>query len=359
MNKLSMRSKNFCKRFNLDVPILLAPMAGSCPPSLSVAVAQAGGAGACGVLLLSPSEIISWVQDFRAQSSGSFQLNNWTADPLPLRNATREADVQNFLSTWALSEQSGPAPQKARDFTAQCEAMLEAKPPIISSIMGLYPEPFVTRMKREGIAWFANVTTVDEARRAEAAGADVIIAQGAEAGGHRGSFDPETAEQELVGLFSLLPAIVDTVSVPVVATGGIGDERGVAAAFILGASAVQIGTGFLRCPEAKTQQVWADALGRIMPEETRVTRVFTGRAGRSIHTEFVKAAMSSVAPKPLDYPLQRSFTSEMTAAARTSGDLSCMQAWAGQSARLSQAVPATDLVKSIWGGALSILPDLR
>src|SRR4029453_16684900 len=144
--------------------------------------------------------------------------------------------------------------------------------------------------KKRGNKWFAPATPVAEARAAEAAGADVIVAQGMEAGGHRGSFEADEAERRMVGLFALLPAVVDAVRVPVVATGGIADPRGVAAALLLGASAVQVGTGFLRCPEAKLHPGWADALARTPPEGTTVSRAFSGRAGRSIATAYVQAA---------------------------------------------------------------------
>src|ERR1043165_7939369 len=152
--------------------------------------------------------------------------------------------------------------------------------------MGLFPPAFVTKLKDRGIDWFANISTVAEARAAEAAGADVIVAQGAEAGGHRYSFDAAKAERELVGLFALLPVVVDAVKLPVVATGGIADARGVAAALMLGASGAQIGTGFLRCPEAKLAPAWADAIGRALPEQTLVTRAFSGRPGRTIATAY-------------------------------------------------------------------------
>ena len=156
--------------------------------------------------------------------------------------------------------------------------------------MGLYPPEFVTKLKRAGITWFANISTVAEARAAEDAGADVVVAQGMEAGGHRGCFEAAEAERQQVGLFALLPAVVDAVKIPVVATGGIADGRGVAAALLLGASAAQIGTGLLRCPEAKLHPAWADALSRAAPEDTMVSRVFSGRAGRSIATDYVRAA---------------------------------------------------------------------
>jgi nitronate monooxygenase len=199
------------------------------------------------------------------------------------------------------------------------------------------------------------VTTVAEARAAAAAGADVLIAQGAEAGGHRGSFDAAEAERRLVGLFSLLPAVVDAVQVPVVATGGIADPRGVAAALLLGASAVQVGTAFLRCPEAKLPSAWADTLGHVAPEDTLVSRAFSGRAGRSIATSYVKAALAEDAPAPAPYPIQRGLTAAMRTEAQRANDVERMQAWAGQSAALGLTAPAADLVAHLWEGAQALL----
>jgi len=156
--------------------------------------------------------------------------------------------------------------------------------------MGLYPSSFVSELKSRRIPWFATATTVVDAKKAEAAGADVIIAQGMEAGGHRGAFDARKAEQELVGLMALVPAIVDAVRIPVVAAGGIADGRGVAAALTLGASAVVIGTGFLHCPEAKVHPAWAAALAKTTPERTILSRAFTGKSGRSVATDYARGA---------------------------------------------------------------------
>ena len=170
------------------------------------------------------------------------------------------------------------------------------------------------QLKQQNILWLATISTVTEARAAEAAGADIIVVQGAEAGGHRGSFVADNAEREQTGLFALLPAVVDAVSLPTVAAGGIADGRGIAAALMLGASAVQIGTGFLRCPEAEIHPAWAAALAKAMPEDTCLTRAFSGRAGRSLVTGYVRAAMAPDAP--IQRPILSSVASQPGCGAR-------------------------------------------
>jgi nitronate monooxygenase len=349
------RAQEFCVRFGLRLPILLAPMAGACPVSLAAAVANAGGLGGGGALLMSPDAIRAWAADVRASSNGAFQLNLWIPDPPPKRDAASEEAVRNFLSGWGPTVQPTAGDYSGPNFDAQCDAMLEVGPPIISSIMGLYPAEFVGRMKSQQIRWFANATTVAEAKAAEAAGADVIVAQGMEAGGHRGAFEADQAERRAIGLFSLLPAIVDAVRIPVVATGGIADSRGIAAALLLGASAVQIGTGLLRCPEAKLPSAFADALVQTMPEDTMLTRAFSGRPGRTIANAYVRAATAADAPTPAPYPVQRGLTAAMRETAAKNNDLDRMQAWAGQSAALARAMPAGDLVRELWQGAEALL----
>nr|WP_015933536.1 nitronate monooxygenase [Methylobacterium nodulans]ACL61974.1 2-nitropropane dioxygenase NPD [Methylobacterium nodulans ORS 2060] len=349
------RAEAFCTRYGLRLPILLAPMAGACPPSLSIAVAEAGGLGACGALLMPPPAILAWAAEMRAGSAGPFQLNLWIPDPAPVRDPDHEARLRTFLGTFgpAVPPEAGDATPP--DFSAQCEALLEAAPPIVSSVMGLYPPAFVERLKARGIAWWANVSTVAEALAAEAAGADAVVAQGAEAGGHRGCFDAGRAEAEMVGTLALVPAVVDAVRIPVVATGGIAEARGAAAALLLGASAVQIGTGFLRCPEAKLAPAWAAALGRARPEDTRVARVFSGRAGRSLATAYVAAATAPEAPPPAPYPVQRGLTQAMRDAATRAGDVERMQAWAGQAAGFARAEPAGEVVADLWEGMRALL----
>src|SRR4051794_13069122 len=196
------RAREFCSRFGMRVPILLAPMAGASAPALSIAVANAGGMGACGVLPMTPAEIVDWTRTVRAATSGPFQLNAWIPDPPPVRDAGRERAVRAFLASWGPEVPAAAGDAVPPDFAAQCEAMLEAAPRAISSVMGVYPAPFVARLKERGIAWFATVSTLDEARRAAAAGADAIVAQGMEAGGHRAAFEASRAAQALVGLFA-------------------------------------------------------------------------------------------------------------------------------------------------------------
>jgi nitronate monooxygenase len=349
------RSEAFCREFGLRVPILLAPMAGACPPSLSIAVANSGGLGACGALLMQPEAIKDWASKVRSESNGAFQLNLWIPDPPPARDPAAEELVRSFLAQWGPAVGEGAGNVSLPNFADQCEAMLAAQPAVISSIMGLYPPEVAERMKARGIKWFANATTVTEARLAEAAGADAIVAQGMEAGGHRGAFEAGKAETAMVGLFSLLPSICDAVRVPVIASGGIADARGVAAALILGAAAVQIGTGLLRCPEAQLPTAWADAIGKANPEDTIITRAFSGRPGRSIATAYARASSAPDAPQPAPYPVQRGLTQGMRDLAIKNNDIAGMQAWAGQSARLASGRPADVVVRELWDGARSLL----
>ncbi|MDT7697735.1 MAG: nitronate monooxygenase [Pseudonocardiales bacterium] len=346
---MQQRVVEFCERFGLRLPILEAPMAGACPPELAIAVAEAGGMGANGVVLDPPERISGWAERFRAASPSPFQLNIWIPDP-PVDDPGRRSAAEEFLTRFGAPGEPGPA---APVFAEQCEAMLDAAPTVISSIMGLFEPDYVKRMHQRGIAWFACATTLPDALAAQEAGADAIVAQGMEAGGHRGTFDPAAGEAVDVGLFALLPHLVDRLRVPVVAAGGIGDGRGVAAALALGASAVQVGTALLRSPEAGIDDGWASSLEGLSPERTVPTRAYSGRLGRAAPTPFVTAWAAPGAPPPAPYPDQRRLVGQWRRGAADGVDR--VNHWAGQSASLAPAAPAGEIVRHMWRAACELL----
>ena len=357
------RIERFQERYRMRLPIVAAPMAGACPPELAVAVAEAGGMGAAGMVLDHPGRIADWVARFRARSGGPFQLNLWIPDePAADAEATRQGTetARGFLGRFGPpGEPPGPGPE----FADQCAAILAAAPPVVSSIMGVYPPEFVRELDRRGIAWFACATTLDEALAAQEAGADAVVAQGLEAGGHRGTFDPDAAESTSVGLFALLPRLADHLRIPIVATGGIADGRGVAAALTLGASAVQVGTALLRCPETGIGKGWSAALDGLAPEDTVTTRAYSGRLGRAAPSPYLTAWAESGAPPPARYPEQRRLLGQWRRGLPPEGPpdgparLDRTNLWAGQSAALAREEPAGAVIARLWRDADALLPS--
>lgn len=325
-------------------------MAGACPPELAIAVAEAGGMGAAGVLQDSPQRIADWMRRFREGSSGAVQLNLWIPDP-PDDDPSRIEAASRFLD--GLGTTAGEAGGTAPDFDEQCAAMLTARPTAVSSIMGLYDPGYVRALHDAGIAWFACATTLDDALAAQEAGADAVVAQGMEAGGHRGSIDPAAAEATEVGLFALLPRLADHLRVPIVAAGGIADGRGVAAALTLGASAVQVGTALLRAPETGVADDWSAVLDGLAPEATVTTRAYSGRLGRAAPSDYVLAWREPGAPAPAPYPQQRRLVARYRAG--EPGRVDRVNRWAGQSAALAVPEPAGEIVARMWREASDLL----
>ncbi|MFL1460767.1 NAD(P)H-dependent flavin oxidoreductase [Roseococcus sp. DSY-14] len=346
------RAARFCAGWGLRVPILQAPMAGASPPALAAAVANAGGMGGLGALTSGPDAMLAWGAAVRAASNGAFQVNLWVPDPPPARDPVREDAARAALRAL------GPEPPEAgdgpwtEDYAAQCAALLRLCPAVASSVMGLFEPGFVAQLKARGIRWVAAATTLEEALAAEAAGADAVAAQGSEAGGHRGSFEDAAAGRRDLPLMALLPRLADALRVPVIAAGGIMDGRGVAAALCLGASAVQMGTAFLRCPETALPAPYARALAAATGEDTVPTRAFSGRLARSIANDATRAFESA---RPAPYPIQRHLAAPMRAAAQAADDPGRMQLWAGQGVALGRAEPAGELVARVWREAEVLL----
>ncbi|MFL2845038.1 MAG: NAD(P)H-dependent flavin oxidoreductase [Candidatus Puniceispirillaceae bacterium] len=316
------KTKRFREEYELEVPIIMAPMAGACPPALAAAVSNAGGMGACGALMLDSGQIKEWTKEFKFRTNGSLLLNTWVPGPEPTRDYDHEKQLIEFLSSFAPGMSTSFTDTSQVSFEEQCQAMLDADPNVISSIMGLFKPSFVSELKKRGIKWFATVTSVSEAIIAEEAGADALVVQGSEAGGHRGNFC--TDYDQSVGLMALLPTVSDAVNLPIIATGGIADSRGVSAAIMLGASAFQIGTGLLRTPEADVPTAWADALQNTLPEDTVISKAFTGKPGRAISNQFTDAAGNSINPVPAPFPIQRSLTAKMRSRAVAENNIATM-----------------------------------
>jgi len=349
----SPRTAALLQRLGISLPILQAPMAGVQDHRLAVAVSEAGGLGAVPAAMLSLDALRGELQALRAATKRPFNVNFFCHVP-PTPDAQREADWRQVLAPYhaeaGIDPAAIPAGAGRQPFSADAWAAVEPfAPPVLSFHFGL-PEPeLVERVKRSGAFVLASATTVDEARWLEVHGADAVIAQGLEAGGHRGHFldvDPATALTRQMGTFALLPQVAAAVRVPVIAAGGIADAEGVAAALALGAAAVQVGTAYLLCPEATTTAIHRAALASEAARHTALTTLFTGRPARGIVNRLMRelGPMNPAAPA---FPLATSAIAPLRqwAEARGSGDFSPL--WAGQNTRGCRALPAGGLTRSL------------
>jgi nitronate monooxygenase len=340
-----MWSRNaFAERLRLKWPILQAPMGWLSTPALAAAVSNAGGLGGLGMWGFSADDAERRIAGFRQQSGGSLNVN-YPLWPEPSITPQASDAMRKLLQRHYDDKGLGPVPQPkgaASDVTREHLGMLlRAKPEMVSFHFGLPAPEIVQAIKSAGIFIVSSATTVAEARTLEACGADAIIAQGAEAGGHRGTFSGVDIGMQ-PGLLALLPQVVDAVSVPVIAAGGIADGRQVAAAFMLGASAVQMGTAFLRCEEANVPDAHRAALREADDACTIVTDMLTGRPARYIRNRLVDDLIAS-GLAPVAFPAQLSLTAPL----EKTGDREFTLLLAGQSAALAKDTNAAALVESL------------
>jgi nitronate monooxygenase len=350
----------FLEALGLAHPILLAPMAGSGTVELCIAVSEAGGLGGLACAMLSPARIEAQVAGIRERTPKPFNLNFFChkpAEPNPDRDTAWKRRLEPYYRELGLDPDAAiTAPARAPFSTPHCELVEKLRPAVVSFHFGLPEEGLLARVKAAGCKVLSSATTVAEARWLEAHGADAVIAQGAEAGGHRGIFLSEDIESQ-AGTFALVPQIVDAVGVPVIAAGGIADARGIVAALALGASAVQIGTAYLFCPEAAVPAPHLRALREARDDGTKLTNVFTGRPARSLFNRAV-AEIGPMAQDAPGFPGAAPAWAPVRAIAESAGSGDFSPLWAGQAAALGREMPAGELTRKLAAEALALSKKL-
>ena len=344
--------------FGIDIPIILAPMAGSGTAAMAIGVAEAGGLGSMPCAQLSAIDMRAALESIRSATSRPINLNffcHTPPPPDPERDRAWRARLKPYYIELGLDPDMPLAPPSRKPFDADaCALVEEFKPEVVSFHFGLPSRELLDRVKATGARVISSATTVREAQWLAAHGCDAVIAMGYEAGGHRGNFlSNEMARQ--VGTFALVPQVVDAVKVPVIAAGGIADARGIVAALALGASAVQMGTAYLFCPEAHVPALYRDALINAADDDTTVTNVFTGRPARGIANRLIEEVgpMSSSAPA---FPLASSAVAPLRAKTEPAGSRDFMNLWSGQAARLARrGVSAGELTRMLAFEALKKL----
>src|SRR5882724_10534715 len=346
--------------FKIEFPIVLAPMAGIMDADLVIAVAQGGALGSLPCAMISAEKAREQVNIIRQRVAAPINLNfvcHKAVDADPAREANWRQRLEPYYREHGLDPDAPISAANRAPFDAAfCAVVEELKPEIVSFHFGL-PEPkLLQRVKATGAIVMASATIVMEAIWLEENGADIIIAQGAEAGGHRGMFlTDNVAEQP--GTFALVPQVVDAVKVPVIAAGGIADGRGIAAAFALGAAGVQIGSAYLRCPESKVVAMARTALAQARDDSTVITNVMTGRPARGIANRVMRAVgpISQDAPA---FPHAATGLAPLKAAAEKLGKVDFTNLWAGQAVRMGREMPAAELTRVLAGAALARLSKM-
>jgi nitronate monooxygenase len=333
---------------DLELPIIQAPMAGVQTSALAIAVCNAGGLGSLPCALLSPAQIRDEISKIRAATTRPFNVNFFCHTPR--EDVTRERAWRTALMPYYAELGIDPAaasagPTRAPFDDAAADVVEELRPPIVSFHFGLPSDALLARVRATGAKILASATTVDEARWLEAKGIDAIIAQGSEAGGHRGMFlsSPVT---EQVGTLALVPQVVAATKLPVIAAGGIADARGVDAVLALGAVAAQIGTTYLLCPETTTSPLHRAALASDRAQRTAITNVFTGRPARAIVNRLVEE-LGPIATMAPPFPLASAAVVPLRTEAERRGSDAFSQMWSGQNATGCKPVPAAQLTREL------------
>lgn len=335
-----------------DLPLIQAPMAGSQDSALAVAVCRAGGLGSLPCAMLDADGMTRELEAIRRQTPGPINVNFFchaVPEPDPAREAAWRKALAPYFSEFGIDPDSIAAGAGRRPFAAEAVDALETfRPQVVSFHFGLPSADLLARVKAWGARVLSSATTVDEARWLEAHGADAVIAQGLEAGGHRGHFLSRDLGAQL-GTMALVPQVVSAVRVPVIAAGGIADARGVAAAMALGASAVQVGTAYLLCPEATTSPVHRAALAGAAARVTALTNLFSGRPARGIVNRLMRelGPMSALAPA---FPLAAAAVAPLRARSEADGSGDFSPLWSGQNASGCRNVAAGEVTRALAEG---------
>jgi nitronate monooxygenase len=343
--------------FQIEHPIVLAPMAGAMGLELAVAVAEGGGLASLPCAMLTPDRLREQVGNFRARTGKPVNLNFFCHTP-PVPSNTREnawrERLQPYYRELAIDPAEPiPASNRAPFDTAFCDVVEELQPQLVSFHFGLPEASLVQRVKAAGCLVLSSATTVKEARWLEAHGVDAVIAQGWEAGGHRGIFLTDDLAGQ-VGTFALIPQIADAVQVPVIASGAVSDARGIVAAFALGAAGVQIGSAYLHCPESTISVPHRAALRNAADDGTAVTNLMTGRPARGIVNRVMRE-IGPINPIAPEFPLAAGALAPLRAKAEAAGSGDFSPMWSGQAAGLGRTMPARELTRSLAAEALALL----
>ena len=342
---------DFIRRLGIDHPIIQAPMVGVSTPHLAAAVSNAGGLGSIGIGVSSAAQARDSIADTRALSRRPFNVNLFAHRPA-VADAGREAawlaHLQPFFAEFGTAPPASLREIYASNVTdaATLAVLLETRPEVVSFHFGIPPADWMTALRSAGIVLLACATTPQEAAHIERAGFDAIVAQGAEAGGHRGVFD-DAGVDPLLGTMALVRLVVRQSRLPVIAAGGIMDGAGIAAAMRLGASAVQMGTAFVLCPESSANAAYRAALASDRAGHTQITAAISGRPARGLVNRMHTEVGGPSAPAIPDYPIAYDAAKALHAAASARGNHDFAVQWAGQGAPLARQMPAAELVATL------------